>query len=375
MKKVHIWLMVWLGLIPGLLVAQDFTNIASQRPVAFNGSVELRGMFYGASGIANRMEPFNYFLSGSPTLSIYGWTIPFNFTVSKKQTSFQQPFNQYGLSPTYKWITLHGGYRNVTFSPYTLAGHTMLGGGIELNPGKLRFGVMYGRLNRATVIDTASMSLVPFAFTRKGLAVKLGYGTAERFLDLSFLRAKDDSTSLPLGIAGFESQVRPQANSVLSYGTKYTLFKNIFLESDGAISLLTRDVNSTLALDSIPDKTLRKMAGLLDINGTSEWFLAFNAGVGYKAKNYGVKANYRRIEPGFTSMGAYYFTNDVENLTISPNYNHPSGKFRINASVGIEQDNVRLQKESTSKRVIASGSASAELTKNLGVDVNFSNFS
>jgi len=376
MKRIaHIVVLIWFGLIPGLLVAQDFTNISAQKPLSFSGSVELRGMVYKANGIADRMEPVNYFLSGSPTISVYGWAIPFSFTLSRKQHSFQQPFNQFGLSPTYKWITLHGGYRNVTFSPYTLAGHTMLGGGIELNPGKLRFGVMYGRLNRATIIDTASMSLVPFAFTRKGLAVKLGYGTAERFLDLSFLRAKDDSTSLPLGIAGFESQVRPQANSVLSYGTKYTLFKNIFLESDGAISLLTRDVNSTLTLDSIPDKTLRKMAGLLDINGTSEWFLAFNAGVGYKAKNYGVKANYRRIEPGFTSMGAYYFTNDVENLTISPNYNHPSGKFRINASVGIEQDNVRLQKEATSKRVIASGNIGAELTQNLGVDINFSNFS
>lgn len=355
--------------------AQDLSNISKQKPFRFDGNLEFRGMFYHASGIADRMEPLNYLISGSPTISLYGWSIPFSFTLSKKQHSFQQPFNQFGLSPTYKWITLHAGYRNVTFSPYTLAGHTILGGGVELNPGKLRFGLMYGRLNRATVIDTASMSLVPYSFTRKGLAVKLGYGTSTNFFDLNLLHAKDDSSSVAGLIGQTNRKVTPAANSVLGYGTRFTLFKQLYIESDGAVSLLTRDINSTLSLDSIADKTLRKLGKLLDINGTSEWFLAFNAGIGYQAKNYGVKVNYRRVEPGFTSMGAYYFTNDVENLTIMPNYSHPSGRFRFNGSLGIEQDNVRLQKEATSKRVIGTAMLTAELTKQLGIDLNFSNFS
>ncbi|WP_286856927.1 MULTISPECIES: hypothetical protein [Sphingobacterium] len=354
---------------------QELSNITKQKPFRFDGNLELRGMFYHASGIADRMEPVNYLISGSPTISLYGWSIPFSFTLSKKQSSFQQPFNQFGLSPTYKWITLHAGYRNITFSPYTLAGHTILGGGVELNPGKLRFGLMYGRLNRATVIDTASMSLVPYSFTRKGLAVKLGYGTNANFFDLNLLHAKDDSSSIAGIVNNTNRKVTPAANSVLGYGTRFTIFKQLYIESDGAVSLLTRDINSTLSLDSITDKTLRKLGKMLDINGTSEWFLAFNAGVGYQAKNYGVKVNYRRVEPGFTSMGAYYFTNDVENLTIMPNYSHPSGRFRFNGSLGIEQDNVRLQKEATSKRVIGTAMLTAELTKQLGIDLNFSNFS
>ncbi|QIH34055.1 hypothetical protein [Sphingobacterium sp. DR205] len=354
---------------------QELSNITKQKPFRFDGNLELRGMFYHASGIADRMEPVNYLISGSPTISLYGWSIPFSFTLSKKQSSFQQPFNQFGLSPTYKWITLHAGYRNITFSPYTLAGHTILGGGVELNPGKLRFGLMYGRLNRATVIDTASMSLVPYSFTRKGLAVKLGYGTNANFFDLNLLHAKDDSSSIAGIVNNTNRKVTPAANSVLGYGTRFTIFKQLYIESDGAVSLLTRDINSTLSLDSITDKTLRKLGKMLDINGTSEWFLAFNAGIGYQAKNYGVKVNYRRVEPGFTSMGAYYFTNDVENLTIMPNYSHPSGRFRFNGSLGIEQDNVRLQKEATSKRVIGTAMLTAELTKQLGIDLNFSNFS
>lgn len=371
--RLVIWVCCLVGM--GSVAAQELSNISEQRPFRFDGSLELRGMFYHASGIADRMEAANYLISGSPTISLYGWSVPFSFTLSKKQSSFQQPFNQFGLSPTYKWITLHGGYRNVNFSPYTLAGHTILGGGVELRPGKLRFGLMYGRLNRATVIDTASMSLVPYSFTRKGLAIKLGYGTNANFFDLNVLHAKDDSTSIAAPVGTPNRKVTPAANSVLGYGGRFTVFKQLYIESDGAISLLTRDLNSTLSLDSIEDKTLRKLGNMLQINGTSEWFLAFNAGVGYQAKNYGLKVNYRRVEPGFTSMGAYYFTNDVENLTIIPNYSHPSGKFRFNGSFGIEQDNVRLQKEATSKRIIGTAMLTTELTKQLGIDVNFSNFS
>lgn len=372
--KLIIYLLIC-GLIPWRLLAQDFTNIKSQKPFAFNGSLELRGAFYGASGISNRMEPFNYYVSGSPIISLYGWSIPFSITWSQKQTSFQQPFNQFGLSPTYKWITLHAGYRNVKFSPYTLAGHTILGGGVELNPGKLRLGFMHGKLNRATVIDTMSMSLVPYSFSRKGTAVKLGYGSHTNFFDLNFLHAKDDSTSVAPLIVQNNIKVNPASNSVLGYATKFTLINKLFFESDGAISLLTRDVNSPLSIDSIENKTLRKFSDLLDINGTSEWFLAFNGGIGYREKNYGIKLNYRRVEPGFTSMGAYYFSNDIENFTINPNYSHPSGKFSINGSLGVERDNVRLQKEATSKRIIGSGNISSQLSQNFGVDINFNNYS
>ncbi|MBL1409166.1 hypothetical protein JKG61_10420 [Sphingobacterium sp. C459-1T] len=366
---------IWLGLYSGQLFAQDLTKIAQQKPFAFQGNLELRGMFYGASGIPNRLEPVNYLINGSPTFTFYGWSVPTNFTISKKETTFQQPFNQFGLSPTYKWITLHAGYRNINFSPYTLAGHTILGGGIELTPGKLRFGMMYGRLNRATVIDTSSMSLVPFSFSRKGIALKIGYGTANNFFDLNILHAKDDSTTNPDGLTFVGNRVTPAANSVLSYGTRITVFRNFFIESDAAISLLTRDINSRLSLDSIEDKTLRQLSNLLDINGTSEWFLAFSAGGGYRAKDYAVKVNYRRVEPGFTSMGAYYFTNDIENLTIAPSYNHPKGYIRFQGNVGLEQDNVRLQKESTSRRWIASANLSSDVTKQLGIDVQFSNYS
>ncbi|WP_257658838.1 hypothetical protein [Parapedobacter lycopersici] len=357
------------------LLAQDLSNLKNQKPVGFNGGLELRGIFYNANGIANRRDPFTYLLSGSPTISVYGWQIPFSFVVSKDERSFRQPFNQFGMSPTYKWITLYAGYRNVTFSPYTLAGHTMLGGGFEINPGKLRAGFMYGRLNRATVIDTTTQSLVPYSFSRKGMAGKLGFGTATNYVDLNFLHAKDDSTSKPDLLLPDSMRVLAAANTVVGYSMRLLLFKKLSIESDGAASIYTRDLNSPISLDSIDDPILKRLRGLMEINGSTEWFLAFNAGIGYREKNYGIKVNYRRIEPDFKTMGAYFFANDVENITINPNFTLPNGRLRVNASLGIQQDNVNLQKEATNKRIIGSGTIGAELTDRLGVDINYSNFS
>ncbi|MBE8720878.1 hypothetical protein [Sphingobacterium pedocola] len=375
MKTIYYLLFILLFNLVQTGFAQDLTTLREQKPFQFQGSLELRGMFYNASGIQNRMQPFTYLLSGSPTATFYGWTVPMSFAVSRENKSFQQPFNQYGMSPTYKWITLHVGHRSVNFSPYTLAGHTMLGGGFELKPGKLRVGFMYGRLNKATVIDTTSQSLVPYAFNRKGFAAKLGYGTNENYFDLSFLHAKDDSNSVADQLMPHSDKLFAAANSVLGYGGKIKLFRRFYFESDGAISLYTRDLNSPIQFEEIDDPALQKLSGLIDINGTTEWFLAFSAGVGYMAKNYGLKVAYRRIEPEFKSMGAYFFTNDVENITISPSFTLWAGKIRGTGSLGIEQDNVNLQKTSTTRRVIGNANVSADINTQFGIDAYFTNFS
>lgn len=357
------------------LRAQDFTNIKDAKPFSYSGSIEARGMFYGASGIANRRAPFTYLLSGSPTINIYNIQIPLSFSISESDKSFSQPFNQYGASPTYKWITLHAGYRNVSFSPYTLGGHTMLGAGFELNPGKLRVGFMYGRLNRATTIDTTSQALVPFSFSRKGYAAKLGYGSANNFFEFSYLSAKDDDNSKPSNLPTAFDLVSPAKNNVLGYSFKFTFFKKLFIESNGAISLYTNDINSPISIDSIKNDFVQKAKGLFNLNATSEYYTAFSGGIGYREKNYGVKINYKRIEPDFKTMGAYFFNSDLENWTINPNASLFKGKVRINGSIGFQHDNLKNQKRAENKRIIASANAGVEFTKALGLDLIYTNFS
>src|SRR5450631_2698196 len=376
LKKVTLFLL--LAGVSGAqaLQAQDIGALGSQKPFTLKGAAQLRGIYYTASGIPGRRTPFSYLFSGNLTADMYGISFPMNFSISEADRSFSQPFNQFGISPHYKWITVHLGYRNVSFSPYTLAGYTMLGAGVELTPGKFRMGFMYGRLNRATTLDTTTQSLAPISFTRKAFAIKLGYGTENNFIDISMLKGKDDPGSLSLGKTTLDSlAVAPAANTVLGISTRLSLTKNIFFEGDVGTSLYTRDINSPLVLDSVTDPTIRTLKKIATVNGTSELYTAMSAAIGYKTKLYGIKLQYQRIDPDFQSMGAYFFNSDLESYTVAPSFRAFKNKLRFAGSIGFQHDNLQHQKEATTHKIIATTMLSADFTKQLGIDINYSNFS
>ena len=119
-------------------------NVSTQA-VKVSGGLNAYAGLYQASGIDARNQTTPFGLSGSVNVSLPGGvSLPFSMVLGNQGASFRQPFNQFGVSPTYKWAMVHAGYRNVQFSPFTLAGHTFLGGGFEINPGKLRLGAVYG---------------------------------------------------------------------------------------------------------------------------------------------------------------------------------------------------------------------------------------
>jgi hypothetical protein len=371
------------SLFPSLLVlllstfntlAQDISNIKSQKPFQVKGNLDIRTIGYSANGIQARRNPFSYIISGSPVLSIYGFQVPISFSFSEQDRRFQQPFNQFGLSPTYKWITLHGGYRNLSYSPYTLAGHTMLGAGFDLQPGKFKIGFMTGRLNRATTIDTTSGLIRPEGFSRYGSAVKVGYGTDKSFINLSFITAKDSEKGFKGDVTTAMSTL--SGNQVLGGDFRVSFAKSLYVFGDGAISLWTHNLNSSFEIDiDSSRKGLETLQKLFNINGTSEYFLAYSGGLGYTGKFFSIKSAYKKVEPNFQSMGAYFFQNDLQNITVSPTFNALKGKLRFNGSLGIQEDNQGKLKQATTRRIISMANVSWELTDEFGIDADYSNFS
>lgn len=362
------------------LSAQDISTLPKNEPVKISGGIDLRGISYSVNGIESRYPKTSYVLSGNPIISLYGVQIPFSFSLSNQGANFRQPFNQFGFSPTYKKITVHAGYRNVNFSPFTLGGHTMLGAGFEANPGKLRLGFMYGRLNKATTIDPTTLSLQPVTFGRKGFGAKLGFGTDKNYVDITMLKAQDDPASLAKDTLNkIYGSTRPSvfAADNLSTGIafKFSIAKNLFFEGDAAGSLYTRDQNSPITFSDSSSGVLSALKGILKVNGTSGFYTALQTGLRYKAKNMGLRLQYRRIDPDYKTMGAYFFQNDIQNITIAPTFNALKGKLRFNGSVGVQQDNLKKLKRATSKKLIAAANMSAEFTQNLGIDFNYSNFS
>jgi hypothetical protein len=360
--------------------AQNLEQIGNVKPIEIHGALEARAVFYHANGIPARYLPFNYLITGNPTVSVYGVQIPIYFSLSRQQSSFTQPFNQFGLSPQYKWITLHGGYRNLQYSPFTLAGHTFLGGGVDLNPGKLRVSAMYGRFNKATVLDTLQgVYIENFSYTRKGYSAKVGYGTSNNYFDVIALHAKDDEGSTPeSGRPMLDSlRITPAENLVAGYQTRLSFMKGkIVFESDGAYSIYTTDIRAGQLEDStvIRDE-LKTLGSYTTVNYSTELYGAFQASLTYRAKWISLKFQYRYVDPGYKSMGAYFLNNDLENWTVNPALILWKGKVRMTGSLGFQRDNLQDKKRATAHRVIGAANLAAELTEQWGIDLSYTNFS
>ena len=178
--------------------AQDLSQIGRKNKPSLSGSFSLQGgpYFYSGDGTP-RNQPFYWNSTGSITLSIWGWQAPFSYSVGSQERGYTQPFNRYGLSPYYKWVKLHLGYRTMRFNPYTFAGLQFFGAGIELEPKGFRFGAFYGRFNKPIAQDTLGAIIPIPAYRRMGMGVKIGAGSRRNYIDLMFFRAEDDASSIP----------------------------------------------------------------------------------------------------------------------------------------------------------------------------------
>ncbi len=367
----------FVSFVTSALSAQDLERLDFERPVRLTSGLGIQTTFYKVNEIPYRRQPFNWSMSGTPVLHLYGVSLPFSFFVSNQQLGFQQPFNQFGMSPSYKWVRAHLGYSSVRFSDYTLAGRRFLGAGVELNPGKLRFGAVYGRFQKAVEQDSVVQSTpegylsgVPNgAFARKGYAVKLGYGTEKNYIDLVFMRAADDTASL-ISPLSFET-LRPERNSAFGIKHRVSSESGFFWESDAALSFYTRDANAEpVDTGDVPSFLYR----WFDPKLTSQILYALNTRIGYDTRTVKSSLRYRRISRDFKTMGAYYFQTDLEEYAVQIGTGLFNRKVQVRGSIGIQSNNLGKERLHTTRRVIASLYTGAQITNRLRGDVMYSNF-
>ncbi|WP_461091544.1 hypothetical protein [Spirosoma gilvum] len=355
-------------------LAQTSEPTKKSLPIKVSGGLNAYAGLYTASGIAARNQTSPFGLSGSVTVALPGGiSLPFSAVLGNQGSSFRQPFNQFGVSPTYKWATVHAGYRNVSFSPFTLAGHTFLGGGVELNPGKLRLGAVYGRFNKAISTNLAEPDIIP-AYQRTGYALKVGYGKPGNYVDLIMLRAKDDSASILSPPQSVSQTVTPAENLVVGLTTRLLILKHITVELDGAVSAYTRDVRSTLVSAEGSNAVTRFFGKLFTPRLSTQLTQATQAAIGYQGKTAGIKLQYKRIDPNFQTMGAYYFQSDIESYAIAPSLSLLEGKLRLSGSYGVQYDNLASNKAARTGRSIGSLIVSYNPATAFGVDVQLSNY-
>lgn len=358
-------------------IAQDLEHINLKKPITFHGNLNLQLEYYQAHGIPARKKDFSWLISGNPMVNILGVDLPFSFLLSNYDNRFYQPFNQFGLSPRYKWATLHLGYRNLNFSKYTLAGYRMLGAGFELNPQKFRIGFMYGQLRRSTSIDSSMLKNPLYVrpvptYTRLGIAGKIGYGTQKNFVDLVYFKGWDKIKSLN---SKLQDSVLPAENTSIGIKSKVTFLDKFTWTVDAGLSAYTLN-----RLDSADTGSLKKpwqqqvMSFLVNKKISTNYYFAGETKLGYQERKWGAQLGYKRIDPGYQSMGAYFFQNDIQEISLANNFRLDSGKLNINTTIGFQQDNLKKQKTSTSKRFIGNANINYVPSQKFGINLNYSNF-
>ncbi len=352
------------------LAAQNLESIGKEKPFSFAGGLSFNQTFYASSGIGGARDPYSYFASGNIKLSMYGWAIPVSFSISNHQASFTQPFNQYSLHPTWKWITAHAGYTAASFSPYTVNGHIFLGGGFDLQPeGKWKVSALYGRFLKAVQPDSTGTAPLPPSFQRMGYGIKASYGAGGNFADVILFHAADVVNSIqniPDSLA-----ITPQENLVVSVGAGKQVFRHFLLKGEVASSAMTMDMQAKRGVHRHP---LAKSGILFQPRVSSSYYQAFKTSLDYQRNGCLVGLAWERIDPEYRTLGAYYFNNDLENVTLNGSGAFLEGKINLAASGGLQHDNLDRTKMSAMRRIVGSFNLNYTPDQKFNLAVSYSSF-
>jgi hypothetical protein len=240
------------------------------------------------------------------------------------------------------------------------------GAGVDLAPTeKLKINAMYGRLQRAVNPDTLAQP----AFKRMGYGLKANYGTSSKFIEVIAFRAKDEINSITF--IPDDNTLLPQENLVLSIGGGYTFFDKIELKTEFAATGITRDTRSDKSEGELPFSVV---GNVFTPRLSTSYYQAMKGSLSYEGNGYTVGGGYERIDPEYRTLGAYYFNNDLENITVNGATALAGGKVNLSTSVGVQRDNLDKSQIATMRRWVSSFNAGFVPNERLNMALSYSNF-
>lgn len=341
-----------------------------KNPFKISGGISANSMFYGSNVYSGR-EPFTYFLNGNLNIGFYKWTMPisYNLTNQGSNLGYQIPFkfNRLSLSPKYKWAKAYIGDASMSFSPYTFNGLLFTGAGLELNPKiPLKVALMTGRLNKA-VEDDGNPNTMP-AYKRMGYGTHLKWEKEQYKLGVIGFYAKDDIHSLKKSLD--ERGILPQENLVLSINGAFKIKKNIEIFGEYANTAITTNQRAT-AIGGVKEGIA---SHLMKTNSSTENYSAFNTGANLQLKKGMIGIRYEKIEPGYRTLGAYYFNNDLENITLNSSFTFLKDKLSLSSNIGRQRDNLDNKKLKQTSRWVGAVNANLKASEKLMISASYSNF-
>lgn len=360
--------LLWRGL-GGEVYAQNLDKIGKEDMVKVSGGLNFNSLFLNTNNPYSTRDPFSWYLNGNVTVTALDWSFPFTYSYSNQHSTYTQPFNQTGITPTYKWVKTYMGMCNMSFSNYTFSGVPFLGGGFELTPKNWKIAFMYGRLKKAVEYDALNENDLNMSYKRMGIGAKVGYEKKGYGLNLVWFQAKDERNSLSFIPA--VTAVQPEGNTVVSVNGKAPVTKFFTVEAEYALSGYTRNL---FAEQLTVTGHGNKLPFIFRPYTNSEFFSAFKSALNFNSTFFSCGINYERIDPNYKTLGIYYINNDIENITVSPQLKLLKKKLTIGLNTGLQHNNLSNQKLSTMNRIVGAGNVTFQPNQHWNATASYSNF-
>lgn len=374
------YLLICIALINVSLYAQaqdiDLANMkglfGKGKPLKVNGGVNASSVFHDGSNNSGR-QPFTWYMNGNVNFNIFSQVnLPFSFNLTNAGADYSYPSapNRLSLHPTYKGITAHIGDVAMTFSPYTLSGVQFRGLGVDIAPSsEWSVSAMYGRLARAIAYNPGRTDIIP-SYQRMGYGTKLTLNKKDYGLGFSIMQIEDDRGSIP--IPPDSLGIYPKKN--LSFSV------NGMVRPTTGLELTLEYANSAVQMDKRDYNIVKQQgANLLSSvfmydHKSTLFYKAIKAGMNYTFRKSTIGIGYERIDPGYHTLGAYFFNNDMENITVNLSQPFLKNKATISANVGYQRDDLSHTKSGATSRMVGSLNLNYMPNQKLNMSLSYSNF-
>ena len=334
-------------------MAQDIAQIAKSDPLVISGAIGTTNTFYHSTGY-QYSSPFQSTIWANLNVSVYGISMPFSLFYSNSDFSFNYPHFSLNLSPTYKEWHGYFGQSSMAFSPYVM-NMSFNGVGVEYQGKRLRGGIFYGRLRNAINDNPEDPHARAPQYKRLAWGLKVGYGSNDYYLDLYFLRAYDALSSID---ESWRQRVNPQSNLVLGLRGHARITKWLSLTANAATSLFTSDTRA----ESVPSDKLQRWDKIFDAKYTSNVRFAGDANLNFSLRGINASLSYRIVQPDYTSLGAYYMSNNYQSLGVTAG-THLFRKVSLSGSFSLQSDNLSGKQLFTTKGFVYNANASTRIGK------------
>ncbi len=381
------------GLCGALLICTVMAQEHSSAPVQLQGTLNVTAEAYTSSGespLQRFLPRYGMRLFFRPIVRLFGQVeVPFDLSLAANTgmqvgapLPFQQPFNQFGMSPQLtSWLRLHGGYFSLRLSELSFGDVRVLGGGLELSPGILRLKSFYGVTQHPRPLDTLSGFFGVYRRWAWGgtIGIETEGGTQ---VQLHYVRSIDDTASIrltriirdtlridTLSILQADTIVTPaEDNAVVALSFRAPLAGILVLQGETALSAYSSSIRSPTKDFGIPDWLFRTRYS------TNVDAAAMLSATLTPSQAFSLTLGGRWFGPGFRTLGYPQLQNDIAELTAAPRLSFANNTVTLHGSVGLQRNNLRSTRLGTTWRFIGSVGLGWQASQTFGLNVNYANY-